>query len=411
VRTNGFIKKRFLRRPATISITLLALVCHVLPVRAQDSANMQTDLVDLGRKWLKKTSEVRMDSSQRKTGKLHFSALPVVGYTLQTGFAGVLSSNFAFYTSDRPNANLSSVLTSFTYSQYRQVIFPIQADLWTKDNKYNIVTDWRYLKYPSLTYGLGGNTSADTGYSIDYSYVRLHQAILKAIGKDLYIGLGYDLDYFWNIREINPPMGKATDFETYGLTKTETASGISAHFLYDSRRNQINPENGGYASITYRPNFTFMGSDNNWQSLLFDLRRYIRFPGTTHNVLALWSYSWFTTGGGDPPYLLLPSTGWDAYNNTARGYIQGRFRSKNMLYFESEYRFGITPNGLLGAVIFANAQSFTETASGRFEYLIPGYGGGIRISLNKFSRTNLCVDYGLGQKGSGGFFVNLGEVF
>ncbi|MDP4151524.1 MAG: hypothetical protein Q8927_00200 [Bacteroidota bacterium] len=398
-------------RPLSISITLLALLCHALPVRAQDSAHIQTDLVDLGRKWLKKTSEVRMDTSQRKTGKLHISALPVVGYTLQTGFAGVLSSNFAFYTSDRPNANLSSVLTSITYSQYEQILFPIQADLWTKDNKYNIVTDWRYLKYPSFTYGLGGNTSADTGYSIDYSYVRLHQAILKTIGKDLYAGLGYDLDYFWNIREIDPPMGKATDFETYGLTKTETASGISAHLLYDSRRNQINPENGGYASITYRPNFTFMGSDNNWQSLLFDLRRYIRFPGTTHNVLALWSYDWFTTGGGDPPYLLLPSTGWDAYSNTARGYIQGRFRSKNMLYFESEYRFGITSNGLLGAVVFANAQSFTEPASGRFEYVVPGYGGGFRITLNKFSRTNLCIDYGWGQKGSGGFFVNLGEVF
>jgi hypothetical protein len=410
VRTNGFIKKLFLSRPAIISITLLALLCHVLSVRAQDSANMQTDLVDVGRKWLKKTSELRMDTSQRKTGKLHISALPVVGYTLQTGFAGVLSSNFAFYTSDRPNANLSSVLTSFTYSQYEQIIFPIQADLWTKDNKYNIITDWRFLKYPSFTYGLGGNTSADTGYSIDYSYIRLHQAILKTIGKDLYVGLGYDLDYFWNIREINPPAGKATDFETYGLTKTETASGISAHFLYDSRRNQINPENGGYASVTYRPNFTFMGSNNDWQSLLFDLRRYIRFPGTTHNVLALWSYDWFTTGG-DPPYLLLPSTGWDAYNNTARGYIQGRFRSKNMLYFESEYRFAITANGLLGGVVFANAQSFTEPVSGQFETLIPGYGGGIRISLNKFSRTNLCVDYGWGQKGSGGFFVNLGEVF
>ncbi len=367
--------------------------------------------MDLGRQLLKKTSEIRVDTSQHKTGKLHISALPVVGYTLQTGFAGVLSANFAFYTSERSDANLSSVLTSITYSQYQQIIFPIQADLWTKGNKYNIITDWRYLKYPSLTYGLGGNTLLDSGYNIDYSYLRFHQAILKTIARDFYLGLGYDLDYFWNIREIDPPPGKATDFETYGLTKTETASGISLHFLYDSRRNQINPENGGYASVSYRPNFTFLGSDANWQSLLFDLRRYIRFPNSTHNVLALWSYDWFTTGGGNPPYLLLPSTGWDAYSNTARGYIQGRFRSKNMLYLESEYRFGITPNGLLGAVIFANAQSFSEPVTGRFQYVVPGYGGGIRITLNKFSRTNLCVDYGWGLNGQGGFFVNLGEVF
>src|ERR1700743_306571 len=139
-----------------------------------------------------------------------------------------------------------------------------------------------------------------------------------------------------------------TDFERYGLSPKEVASGISLHFLFDSRRNPINPEKGNYASITYRPNFTFLGSDQNWQSLIVDLRKYINFPSSTHNVLAIWSYDWFTVGGGKPPYLLLPSTGWDAYSNTARGYIQGRFRSKDMLYFESEYRFGITSNGLFG---------------------------------------------------------------
>jgi outer membrane protein assembly factor BamA len=373
--------------------------------------NEQVDLVDVGRSFLKGVKAKRIDSIPQKTGKLHISALPVIGYTLQTGFAGVLSSNFAFYTSEHSQANLSSVLTSITYSQYEQIILPIQADIWTKGNKYNIVTDWRFMQYPSLTYGLGGNTATDSGYNINYGYLRLHQAIMKTVAKDFYLGLGYDLDYFWNIQEINPPPGKETDFERYGFHKTAFASGISLHFLYDSRRNQINPENGGYASISFRPNFTFLGSDANWQSLILDLRKYIRWPGSSHNVLAIWSYDWLTTGGGDPPYLLLPSTGWDAYSNTARGYIQGRFRSRNMLYLESEYRFGITSNGLFGGVLFANAQSFSELSTSRFQYILPGYGAGLRISLNKFSRTNLCVDYGWGLNGSGGFFVNLGEVF
>ena len=394
----------------TSSVHAVTKDAHKYRMFAYDP-NGQIDLVDLSRQILKKSSEIRVDTSRKKTGKLHISTLPVVGYTLQTGFAGVISANFAFYTSNHSEANLSSVLTSITYSQYQQIIFPLQADIWTKGNKYNIIADWRFLKYPSFTYGLGGGTALDSGYSIDYSYLRFHQAVLKTIAKDFYLGLGVDLDYFWNIREIDPPPGKATDFQTYGLTPTETASGISLHFLYDSRRNQMNPENGGYASISYRPNFNFLGSDANWQSLLFDLRRYIRFPNSTHNVLALWNYDWITTGGGNPPYLLLPSTGWDAYSNTARGYIQGRYRSKNMLYLESEYRFGLTPNGLLGAVVFANAQSFSEPATGRFEYIAPGYGAGIRISLNKFSRTNLCVDYGWGRNGQGGFFANLGEVF
>ncbi|WP_431210607.1 hypothetical protein ACQ86N_32170 [Puia sp. P3] len=178
--------------------------------RAQDSLkNNQIDLVDVGRSWLKGHRTKRIDTVAQKEGKLHISALPIAGYTLQTGFAGVLSSNFAFYTSEHSQANMSSVLTSITYSQYEQIILPVQADIWTRGNKYNIVTDWRFLKYPSQTYGLGGNTSVDSGYNINYGYLRLHQAILRSVTRDLYLGLGYDFDYFWNIKEVDPPPAPA----------------------------------------------------------------------------------------------------------------------------------------------------------------------------------------------------------
>ncbi|GGA99297.1 hypothetical protein [Puia dinghuensis] len=402
-----------------IYLSLALLVLSFLHVNAQDSlhinhlkiANSQEDLVDVGRSLLKGHHSTRIDTVRQKVGKLHISALPVAGYTLQTGFAGVVTSDFAFYTSEHDQANLSSVLTSIAYTQYQQVILPVQANIWTRGNKYNILTDWRYLRYPSITYGLGGNSSADSGYNIYYGYLRLHQAILRTIARDFYLGLGFDADYFWNIQEVDPPAAKPTDFERYGLTRTEAAAGFSLHVLFDDRRNQINPEKGNYLSLIYRPSLTSLGSDNNFQTLLLDLRKYITFPSNTHNVLAFWSYDWLTLGSGNPPYLLLPSTGWDEYSNTGRGYIQGRYRSKNMLYLESEYRFGITTNGLLGGVVFANAESFSDMLTGHYTYINPGYGGGIRISLNKFSRTNIAVDYGWGIHGSGGFFVNLGEVF
>ena len=127
-------------------------------------------------------------------------------------------------------------------------------------------------------------------------------------------------------------------------------------------------------------------------------------------MLALWSYNWLTIAG-KPPYLLLPSTGWDDYFNTGRGYIQGRYRGRQMLYMEAEYRMQITKNGLLGAVFFANAQSFSKDLSRQFQTIAPAAGAGIRIKLNKFSGANLCIDYAFGAEGSRGFFVNLGEVF
>lgn len=129
--------------------------------------------------------------------------------------------------------------------------------------------------------------------------------------------------------------------------------------MYDDRKNSINPDQGYYAHVVYRSNLTFLGSGNDWSSIQIDLRHYIRLPASSGNVLAFWNFDWLTVGG-KPPYLLLPSTGWDPYNNTGRGYVQGRFRGKDMVYLESEYRFGITRNGLLGGVIFANAESFSK---------------------------------------------------
>jgi hypothetical protein len=398
------VKAQFLVVPDSIFAT------HHTP-EAKTYYAQQTDLSDVFSGIFTKHPQQRLDTvAEQKAFKLHWSTVPAIGYTLQTGFAALLSENVAFYTSLAANQKISSISTSVTYSQYNQIIFPLQADIWTKKNKYNLILDWRYMDYPSTTFGLGGHTLESDGFTIDFNYTKFHQAVLRRVNKNLYAGLGYYLDYFWNIRETNPSQ-VATDFDTYGLTKKSVSSGVAFRLIYDSRLNQINPLNGNYANIVFRPNYTFLGSDNNWQSLLLEFRKYIKFSPSSKNVLALWSYNWLTVGGGKPPYLMLPSTGWDDFFNTGRGYIQSRFRGRNMLYLESEYRFGITNNGLFGGVVFVNAESFSKTINGDFSTVAPGYGVGVRLKLNKFSGANLCVDYGFGTEGSKGISVNLGEVF
>lgn len=114
---------------------------------------------------------------------------------------------------------------------------------------------------------------------------------------------------------------------------------------------------------------------------------------------------------GTAPYLDLPSIGWDDYSNTGRGYVPGRFTGKNLIYAESEYRFSLTQNGFLGGVVFVNAESILRTIPRGLHAVIPGEGLGLRIKVNKYSNTNLAIDYGFGIGGSHGLFFNLGEVF
>jgi hypothetical protein len=372
----------------------------------------QVDFGDAVRMLTHKKShkEKSHDSSQVNSDKAHLSIVPAIGYSLQTGLAGVLSGNVAFHSSGHEDQKLSSILASLNYTQYKQFIVPLTANIWTKNNKYNVVIDWRYMKYPSTTYGLGGRTSPTDKYNIDFSYLKVHETLFRSIGKNLYAGLGYYLDYLWNIREVDLSPIDKTVFQGYEFRSEEVASGLAFRLLYDSRLNQINADNGFYSSIVYRPNFTFMGSQHNWQSMLFEFRKFFKIPSRRKHVIGFWSYNWLTTSG-KPPYLLLPSTGWDDPFNTGRGYIQGRYRGRNMVYLEAEYRFDILRNGFLGGVFFVNSQSFSNEKYGELRTIAPGWGGGLRIKLNKNSGSNLCIDYGFGLNGSRGFFINLNEVF
>lgn len=350
------------------------------------------------------------DSTDIKDTLKHYSFVPAFGYTLQTGFAVIFSVNLAYYTDVHKNTKLSSINTNITYSQYRQTIIPFQANIWTKENRYNFITDIRFLSYPSDIYGLGGRTDPNKGVTINFTALKIHQTVMKTLSDNVYVGVGYYVDKFWNIKAVDQVSRRVNAQITKELGKNETASGPDFRFLYDTRLNQINPQQGVYYSINYRANLKSLGSDSNSNSLQIDARTYLNFPSASKNVLAFWMFDW-VVANGTPPYLLLPSSGWDDFYNTGRGYIQGRFRGRKMLYFESEYRYRITRNGLIGGVAFINLQNYSSDLSTQYSKLFPGYGVGIRIKINKISNTNLCIDYGFGQNGSRGLFVNLGEVF
>jgi len=346
--------------------------------------------------------------AKSKTKKYFLTVLPAVGYTLQTGLAGLLSANIGYYTDKGLDAKMSTISTSVTYSQYSQIIFPLYADLWTKGGGYNFISDNRFISYPSDIFGLGGTTDPNKDHTIDFNQIKLHQTLLKRIRNNFYAGIGFYYDRFWNIRVIEPQTRLINVFLQKEIGTTETASGPTIKLLYDSRTNQINAEKGLYINTVLRQNFTELGSNDEWASLLIDARKYINFPKGSKNTLALWSFNWLTPAG-NPNYLLLPSTGWDDQYNTGRGYVQSRFRGKQMIYFESEYRYRISPNGLIGGVVFFNAEKFYGNIK-PYDNFLPGYGAGLRIKLNKNSGTNLCLDYGFGN-GSHGLYVNLGEVF
>ena len=350
----------------------------------------------------------KKSDSVQDVRKLALSALPAVGYTLTTRAAVTFTGNAAFRMDS--TSRISTITSSAAYTENKQFSVPLETNIWTKGNKFNFVGDIHFMKYPQASFGLGSNSWIGNVDSMQYNYIRFYEIVLRQITPNFFAGAGYIIDWRYHITDVNTRAPILSDYEKYGPQSSSTSTGFTLNALYDTRDNSINPYKGFYANTTFRDNLAFMGSNSNWQSLILDVRKYFQWPTGSRNVLAFWSYDWLVLNG-KPPFLDLPSTNWDTYSSTGRGYIQGRFRGDEMVDLESEYRFPLTANGFLGAVVFVNAESVSGLDSHHLQSFQPGWGAGLRLKLNKTSRTNLDIDYGFGEQGSNGLFVNIGELW
>lgn len=368
---------------------------------------IRKDAIDIYYKIIRKKNAVRSDTVRKEPGKLYPTFFITPGYAVQSGFNINFSNVSAMYLSK--DANISSVLTYISFTQKEQIIVPVLSNIFTTGNTWNFQGNWYYLKYPVSTFGLGNHSSNDDEIQLDFSTLRINELFLRKAGKNIYAGFGYNLSKYWNI--IQKDQTEKTYYDAYGFDTHPVSSGLQLCLQYDSRENSLNANNSSYLNGTFTQNATLLGSNTNWSSLMIDARHYIKFPASTNNVLAFWSYNVFTLTG-KAPYLDLPSNGWDEYSNSCRGYMEGRYRGLSMIDLEAEYRIHFMKNDLIGAAVFGHLESYS-TLRDRFNFdaVVPGGGLGLRVKVNKFSNTNLCIDYGFGLNGWHGFFFNLGEVF
>ncbi|CAM3985485.1 Surface antigen [Pedobacter westerhofensis] len=368
---------------------------------------VKKDLIDIAKTLFNIKSRPRTKPGEKK---VFFSLLPIGGNVPGGGRALITSTSAGFYLGDRKTTYISNVTFTPYWNLKSRFGLPLRSNLWLNGSDWVIQGDTRFLFYPQSTWGIGSGKE-ENSMLVNYKYIRFYQSALRRIKPYLYAGLGYNLDYFINVRTDAPGLAAFSGYKTgTGDGENSFSSGISANLIYDTRNNAINPLPGSYLNVSIRNNPSFLGSKTSWQSVYVDARKYISLNTKPHqqNTLAFWTYLW-TGLNNDIPYLNLPSIGWDPNNKSGRGIDQNRYRGKGLVYLEAEYRRDITDDGLFGFVVFANATSVTEQDN-KFKRLHPAIGTGLRVKFNKASNTNIGVDYGV-SKGYKGFTINLGEAF
>ena len=341
---------------------------------------------------------------------LHWSILPTLSYNSVYGVAVGAMIAVAGQRGG-PDSHYSSAKLGANYSDRGQKQVYLRGDLFSKSEGWLFVPDLRWLDTDRKTWGLGSFDADQQKYPMSFVLSRIYATLYRRTVGQVYIGAGYRYEQFAKIKDERANQGEETPFTTYsgGAVAKTVAAGFSANLLVDTRDNEVTPTRGAYLSTSWRDYLKSAGSDTDWTELWAELRLYSRLPHTDRNVLGLWLYGWGTTD--KPPYLDLPSSGWDTFGRGARGYVHGRIRGQDQLYGEVEYRRTLTANGLLGAVAFANAISTKETTSSNFENPDPGAGLGLRFRLNKHSRANLCIDHGWGLSGSHSWELSMNETF
>lgn len=423
------------------SHTLFLLLVFMIPVglAAQepealetDTACVQQDLSDVVRDLLNKPPKVKANNA----GSLLL--LPIIGANPATGFMVGVGGQYAF---KMPESTLYSFLSgSVQYTTKNQFIFMLKNNIYSRHNRIFYSGDWRYLIFSQSTYGLG--TTAPEGGILDvqynlggletendslaqpmeFNFARLHQSMGFKVMPGMYLGFGYQFDSYLKIVDeklkLTPGDTLLTShyaYNTYYGFETDKyfSSAIHARVVMDTRDNMINAYKGYYFSLSWRGAFEFMGNRVNSNMVQVEWRS---FHGVSRKNPAHLISFWFLgdfSGPGDLPYMILPATAYDQRGRSARGYTQGRFRGNNLAYGEAEYRFPISPcSGILGGVLFVNATTASNPLLSLklFESVKPSYGVGLRVMVDKQSRTNLAIDFGFGDK-SNGFYLAASETF
>lgn len=361
--------------------------------------------------------------------------LPAVGSNPANGWLFGLAPSATWYMGNPATTKMSNLVGNFLYTTKKQWIFSSRSNIYLNENKLILIGDWRYFVTSQPTYGLGSSTpnepSADPNrpqvwwgeQQMDFRLIRFYEAALKRIADSkFYLGIGYHLDIhskIENFTEAGPNPNLFFSHDEYNGSKgfdidSYTLSGVSLNMVMENRDVAVSPYEKNFAWIQYKVNPTFLGSDRSSSLLMLDYRHYINLSERRkRNLVALWGFGNFVVSG-NVPYMSLPSITWDMFGRSGRGYAQGRFRGENMVYTEAEWRFPLQQNKeTFGGTVFVNAASFSSktTNEALFTKINPGYGMGLRVMINKKNRTTIAADYGFGQKGNSGFYLNINESF
>ena len=327
---------------------------------------------------------------------------PTVAYAPETSWELGVSSLYV-YSANRDLSNRLSEIKAFTfYTLENQYGFWLDHALYTDENKWFFYGRARYQSFPLFYYGIGRETPSEHIALIDGEYTLFRERLLRETLPSLYFGLELDYQGLNRVNYIDTEI----DFELPEVGAMGSNNlGIGLGLLYNNIHNAMNPREGLYSEWAFMNYNTAAGSDYNMTTYVIDNRLYR--PVKENTVFAAQLYGQFTSGNA--PFNMLALMGGESL---MRGYYLGRYRDKNLVVGQVEYR--ILPfefSKRWGASVFlAAGQVYGDEYGFNWDQFLPTGGAGIRYLIFPEKDIYTRIDVSFTEEGRGVYFF-IGEAF
>jgi len=230
-----------------------------------------------------------------------------------------------------------------------------------------------------------GTDPGDSGFSIPFrsEFVGLKAEVLRRIAKNLYLGLGWG--YAKSRSEVLlgislPPGLRPEAFDAI-------ISAPELHLQRDTRDNNFYPTSGSLLDIFVQIHDPSVGDSFAYQVYVVDLKGY---PSLDEKSVLAWRVQARFTDGAVPFY--------DLGQYDARGYERGRYRDRQLVGAEIEYRRHLVWR-FSGTVFFNVGQVAPQLGEFTAANWLFGAGVGIRFRLTEKNPLNYRIDFAYGRNG------------
>ncbi len=302
-----------------------------------------------------------------------------------------------------PPAVFKTRPTSLTASALRtskaQTRLRIDAEHWSRGNARRVAGSLQWQKFPLPYFGTGDRTPDSAEEIFTPQGVEATFAVHQRIAHAWYATGGVR---HLNQRIVVDSGGVLSTTAVTGRTGgvlTEWSTGL----VTDTRDNLFAPRRGRWVQLAYARSVDGLVSDYSYGTLRLDARSYHVLTG--EHVLA--TQVQVVGVDGRAPFDQLALVG---NSDILRGYARGRYRDRTMTAVQAEYRSPVRHR--VGAVAFAGAgtvaPAWNDLGSRR---LLPTYGVGLRVQLDRRLRTAVRADYGRGRDAASGLYIGFNQAF